>query len=105
MEVKETNMSIELIAQSEMHSLAISHGLDLNHSRSEDEDSEVGCDDDGALFWCRLKNDMADTLKDTHFNLFEYVSQMESINNVCTKVCSIHFTVVCQSLISWRENW
>lgn len=68
MEVKETNMSIELIAQSEMHSLAISHGLDLNHSRSEDEDSEVGCDDDGALFWCRLKNDMADTLKDTHFN-------------------------------------
>lgn len=28
---------------------------------------------------------MADTLKDSHFNWFEFICQMESKNNACTK--------------------
>ena len=86
MEVKEIKDNVEEIAQSEIHGLAINHGLDLNHSSSENEDSEAGCDDDeGAALSCEQEKDMADTLKDSHFNWFEFICQMESKNNACTK--------------------
>ena len=91
MKVKEIKESIEEIAESEIRGSAITHKAGLNLSSSEDSS---GSDDfideeetkETVVLCSEIEKDMVDTLKLSCFNWFEFVSQMKSKNEKCTKL-------------------
>ena len=110
MKVKEIKESIEKIAESEIRASAITHKAGLNLSSSEDSS---GSDDfideeetkETVVLCSEIEKDMVDTLKLSCFNWFEFVSQMKSKNEKCTKLMLDSFYSCCQSMNSQKENW